>query len=544
MTNNGTTVTGAGTSWTTYVDAGQAFVGPDGLAYEIAAVVSATSLTLASAYKGATASGQAYRIMPVQGYVRDLALSASDLLLSFSSVRDGVGQGKFPDGTVGAPGIRFANDEDTGIYRIGANVIGITTNGTERLRVDASGNVGVGVAPVARLDVANVSRIRWQLTDGIVRETATNASANAYAAKVNDAAEHVFSGSGSEWMRLVNGNAGIGVTPSRLLHIGGRSSPEFLIQSSDAASWKARITFGNAAVKWEMGSDIGNVGDNNFYWYDAVAGAERMRISSNGSLTIGTQTTAPNAFLNVAAGAQVRNNGGGEPIMQTYNTNAPSGSRYYRLVGGNDGGFSLQKVNDAYTSAALCFVWDGAFRPGGDNNTWLGHPSYRWNQLFAGTGTINTSDERAKQDITPIPDEWLDAWAAVDWKRYKFIDAVQAKGDNARWHLGLVAQAVRDAFAEKGLDAERIGLLCFDQWDEQTEPVYETVEIPEVLDDDGNVLEPARTEQQDTGETRVTLEAGDRWGLRYDECFALEAAYQRRRMDRIEAQLEALENTE
>lgn len=28
------------------------------------------------------------------------------------------------------------------------------------------------------------------------------------------------------------------------------------------------------------------------------------------------------------------------------------------------------------------------------------------------------------------------------------------------------------------------------------------------MDDDGNEIEPARTERQDTGETRVTLEAG------------------------------------
>lgn len=32
--------------------------------------------------------------------------------------------------------------------------------------------------------------------------------------------------------------------------------------------------------------------------------------------------------------------------------------------------------------------------------------------------------------------------------------------------------------------------------------------------------------------------AGDRWSLRYTEALAMEAAYQRRRMDRIEAALE------
>lgn len=42
------------------------------------------------------------------------------------------------DGTVSAPGLAFQSDNDTGIYRIGANTIGIATNGA---RV---GEIGVG----------------------------------------------------------------------------------------------------------------------------------------------------------------------------------------------------------------------------------------------------------------------------------------------------------------------------------------------------------------------------------------------------------------
>ncbi|MFV3561726.1 hypothetical protein ACNJFJ_21495, partial [Mycobacterium tuberculosis] len=52
----------------------------------------------------------------------------------------------------------------------------------------------------------------------------------------------------------------------------------------------------------------------------------------------------------------------------------------------------------------------------------------------------------------------------------------------------------------------------------------------EVRDDVGNVIEagvPARP-------------AGDRWGLRYDECQAIEAAYQRRRIAQLEAAVAAL----
>lgn len=145
--------------------------------------------------------------------------------------------------------------------------------------------------------------------------------------------------------------------------------------------------------------------------------------------------------------------------------------------------------------------------PATDNTFDCGGPALRFRTLYAGTGAINTSDRDAKTEPQPIPDEWLDAWAEVEWVRYKFRDAVAEKGDVARWHTGAVAQQVRDAFAAHDIDAEAIGLLCFDEW---------------------------------AANEVVGITAGSRWGLRYDECFAIEAAYQRRRMDRVEARLAEL----
>lgn len=153
--------------------------------------------------------------------------------------------------------------------------------------------------------------------------------------------------------------------------------------------------------------------------------------------------------------------------------------------------------------------YSGTIAPSSDNVSALGGGGNRWSVVYAATGAINTSDQDAKQAVGPVPDEWLDAWADVQWARYKFNDAVADKGfDEARWHIGGVAQQIRDAFLVHGLDGREIGLLCYDEWPEMT--------------------------------GKVSREAGSRWGLRYDECFAMEAAYQRRRMDRIEAQIAAL----
>ena len=75
-----------------------------------------------------------------------------------------------PLGTAAAPSIAFTGD-NTGIYSPGADQLAISTNGTGRLFVDASGNVGFGTTPTFALDIAVAApRIRQ------VAVTGTNSS--------------------------------------------------------------------------------------------------------------------------------------------------------------------------------------------------------------------------------------------------------------------------------------------------------------------------------------------------------------------------------
>lgn len=164
-----------------------------------------------------------------------------------------------------------------------------------------------------------------------------------------------------------------------------------------------------------------------------------------------------------------------------------------------------------YTRGTLGMVIDenGNPRPAGDNGQSLGVAFARWSTVYAVTGTINTSDERQKREIGAIPDEWLDAWGEVQWSRFKFID-----GD--RWHIGLVAQQVHAVFKARGIDGFEIGLLCFDKW-----PAVRA--LKEKRNRKGEVTRPARE----------AVPAGDRWGLRYDECLALESAWHRRELAQL-----------
>jgi len=141
----------------------------------------------------------------------------------------------------------------------------------------------------------------------------------------------------------------------------------------------------------------------------------------------------------------------------------------------------------------------GAVAPNSDNLINLGKATLRWATVYAGTGTINTSDEREKQDIETLNQAEKNVASALKGlvKKFRFKDAVQAKGDAARIHVGVIAQEVIAAFADEGLDATRYGILCFDEWEEQEA----------VLDENGNAICPH-------------IPAGNRYGVRYEELLA------------------------
>ncbi|WP_088183569.1 tail fiber domain-containing protein [Sphingobium sp. Z007] len=219
-----------------------------------------------------------------------------------------------------------------------------------------------------------------------------------------------------------------------------------------------------------------------------------------------------------------------------------------RAGGGSGDNWTMRRADDAGTLVTTQKVIrsNGEFSNAGnilpmtDNAHTLGASAYRFTVAYVSTGAINTSDERSKRDIGTITDELLDAWAAVEWKAYRFNDAYAAKGDDARWHFGAVAQQVRDAIdARLGTGAAiRLGLVCYDEWDEQPEIRLPVMARREVEDETGQLI----TEDYETGETYIDTPyraAGNLWGLRYDECLVVEAAFQRRRLDRIEAMIAA-----
>lgn len=281
-----------------------------------------------------------------------------------------------------------------------------------------------------------------------------------------------------------------------------------LVDDADAAAGRVTLGLGTAATQatGTSGATVPLLNGVNLWSGNQTVGAG------------GTGGAAPQIILDGGSGS----NGGGYIRFNR----AGSTTSYIGADSAINGGSSNDLVLYATTNLKLHagggfnITADRPILPTTDNTLNLGGASNRWATIYAGTGTINTSDEREKRDIGGVPDTWLDAWGEVEWCRFRFVDG-------ERWHVGLVAQHVHAAFKRHGIDAFEIGLLCLDKW---------------------RAVRARKERRNSRGEvTRDAVEAqpaGDRWGLRYDECQALEAAWQRREIARLRALVTAAQSSD
>jgi hypothetical protein len=219
---------------------------------------------------------------------------------AFTTVTGGVAtitSGVFALGSASNPSISFSGDANSGLYSPGADQVAISTNGTGRLFINATGQVGIGGSPSSDFEITSalpIARLR-DTTDNSYAEILNNNGALSIRADEGNVASASYIDirvDGSERARFTSdGRLGLGTI-----------SPDFLFQ---AAGGIASVTpFGQLTA-------LQAAGGTGFRWTLNNNGTFALQRTTNGftsattpifvdsSDRVGIGTTSPDSDLHL-----------------------------------------------------------------------------------------------------------------------------------------------------------------------------------------------------------------------------------------------------
>jgi hypothetical protein len=361
---------------------------------------------------------------------------------------------------------------DFNLFNPNATPIRFFTSGAEKMRLDASGNLGIGVTPSAWntnfgikvIDIANGCVMGANSDISLIQNGFFNSS-NAFIYKVNDFATRYIQQSGEHrFLTAPSGTAGNTITFTQAMTLdangrleiskansGGIGPYLFLRNNTSTATNNAvQISFaGNsggdattptAAIRVTEASNA--AATMAFYTYDGASTAERMRITPGGFVKASNTSSYFNASASFHELRSNVTNNSAVVISHTASSGPYGMSIVYTGATPNNTADFFAECLDTTTSRFQ-------LRSNG------GLANYQANN-------VNLSDERTKKDIIPLESYW-DKFKAIEIVKFKYKD--QTHDD---FNIGVIAQQVEKVAPE---------FVDVDGWDNKPK-----------LDEDGNII--------------------------------------------------------
>lgn len=282
-----------------------------------------------------------------------------------------------------------------------------------------------------------------------------------------------LSGSGGQDLAIsAAGNVGIGTaSPNGRLSVFGTGSTQLTVTT---------VAGGTDVVKFDTYHASGYRGI--FRWYQQ--GSLVQEIDASGNVGFGVTPYSPGLTMYRSVTgllySDVQNpstaNATDGAVSRVISSNvAGSSTASLDLVKTKSGAASIKNTETdaaAYLSFAIGpterfrISSSGHLTPGIDNTQNLGSAPLRYGTVYAGTGTINTSDEREKNGVRPLTEAEgaIARELAAEIGTYQFLSALKEKGERARLHVGMTVQRAIEIFDRHGIDPMAYGVICHDAW--------------------------------------------------------------------------------
>jgi len=312
--------------------------------------VKITELTAATALAGTD-------VLPIVDVGADATkkVSVSDLLRNL------------PDGTASAPALAFADDQNTGLLSPGNNSLAFATSGTQRLVIDSSGRVGIGVASPAReLSIGDGS---GSPNIQLLASSSGNSRIEFGDSDDSDAGEIQYVHSSNYMQFTTNGSEGLRIDSSGRVLVGTTtpSGSSSLQVAGKIATLGLDTAFGTDSIPtiYRSGSTAGSYPFDNFghliiqpradgaprdiVFATGNGGTNKTVIDSSGNVGIGTASPSNNLDIAVGANSEGINIGGSGNFFGKIEFNANrsgadqaigdiaykwNGTRVARIIGG------------------------------------------------------------------------------------------------------------------------------------------------------------------------------------------------------------------
>ena len=300
-----------------------------------------------------------------------------------------------------------------------AGILSFKTNSIERVRINSSGNVGIGTtSPAAKLHVEGTSKFTDYIYGGasdivyFISNVSVNANkklyldngSNTYLSEVAEDTVNIVT-NGTERLRIdASGNIGIGTTsPDRVLHLNNSGT-----EQNVRAKFTNGTTGEGASDGFEIGINASNPAEVVLVNYEAspmaffTSGSERLRIDSSGNLLVGKSVTdigtvgfrvdGSNGFATITRDSY-------EPLILNRLTSDGDIATFRKdgttvgSIGVAAGGINVNSQGGDFairrSGTDVLYVGATASYPGTDNGKDLGVISYRWKDLYLSGGVSN-----------------------------------------------------------------------------------------------------------------------------------------------------------